>query len=522
MKARWTILLALLLTTGLLPAATFGKWSKIELRFTGPDSMATGALNPFAIQLDVVFVGPAGRSYRVPGFYNGDGRGGADGNVWAVRFAADATGEWRYRTVSNAPKLHGHTAKFTVTAVPKSAKGFWRWGRLEHPGTAANGIRYLKFRDGPYWLKAGCDDPENFLGKFKNYNTPAKRRAAIDTLAARGINSLYIMTHNLRGDHRDVWPWLGRTEREAMANGGRNARFDIAKLEEWRALFEYMQTKGVVPYLVLEDDSAWKGYDHARYYREIIARFGHLPALVFNFGEEHNENYRLPQALDHLATLAKLDPYHHPRGIHNVNRPTDAYIDAPHVDFTAIQTGSSGSRKGLANAIAHNRMTLDWLARCKARGRRLLVVNFDEGRPEEDRRCWWSVYLAGGVWEAHVNPPYDRPMSAWAPVWKQLGGARAFMETLPFWQMQPRNDLVKAGRAFCLAQPGEVYALYFPVGGTAKIQLPANAMFKLAWWNPANGRDGKFEGQSTVRGGVVELTTPGKDDWAARLVKIKR
>src|SRR5688572_29752245 len=112
-------------------------------------------------------------------------------------------------------------------------------------------MRYLKFRDGPYWLKAGCDDPENFLGAFRNFNTPAKRRAAVDYLAQRGINSLYIMTHNLDGDHNDVWPWLGQTPEQAKSHGGANARFDIAKLQQWRQLFEYMQTKGVVPYLIL-------------------------------------------------------------------------------------------------------------------------------------------------------------------------------------------------------------------------------------------------------------------------------
>lgn len=129
----------------------FAKWAPIEIPFTGPDSRGRGEPNPFAISLDVFFTSPSGRPYRVPGFFDGNGRGGLDG---------------------------------------------------------------------------------------------------------------------------DVWPWLGGTPREAMANGERDARFDIAKLAQWRELFEYMQIKGVVPYLVLEDDSAWKGYKHERYYREIIARRG--------------------------------------------------------------------------------------------------------------------------------------------------------------------------------------------------------------------------------------------------------
>jgi len=495
----------------------FTKWAPIEITFDGPESRGAGEPNPFSIALDVLFNSPSGAQYRVPGFYDGDGQGGLDGHVWKVRFSADETGLWTYITQSGHRRLDGRTGEFTVSRQPEDAPGFYRWGRLEYTGTAANRLRYLKFRDGPYWLKAGCDDPENFLGGYDNYNTPAKRKAAIDYLAGRGINSLYIMTHNLGGDDRDVWPWLGGTSQEAMTNGGRDARFDIAKLGQWRELFEHMQTRGVVPYLVLEDDSAWKGYDHERYYREMIARFGDLPALLFNFGEEHNENYKLARALEFVRTLDRIDPYDHPRGIHNVNLPDAQYIDAAQVHFTSIQTGAHGTLSGLDKALAHHQATLDWIERCRQRGRRTLVINFDEGRPEEDRRAWWSAYLAGGVWEAHVLAPYDRPMSAWEPVWTQLGGARAFMESLPFRDMEPQGEVVESGQAFCLAKPGEVYALYLPIGGHVTVRLPAGRSFEIAWWNPDNGQEGHFQNQAQVNGGPQRFTPPADGDWALRI-----
>lgn len=497
----------------------FAKWSKIELVFTGPDSRARGEPNPFAVRLDVDFTGPDGKQYHVPGFYDGDGRGGPDGNVWKVRFSADELGQWRFTTTSQHKVLHSKTGRFTVTTTGDNTPGFWRWGRLESVGTAKNKLRYLKFRDGPYWLKAGCDDPENFLGDYRNYNTLAKRKAAIDFLADRGVNSFYIMTHNIGGDDKDVWPWLGKTQQEAISSAGRDARFDVAKLDQWRELFEFMQTRGVVPYLVLEDDSAWNGYDRERYYREIIARFGYLPALLLNCGEEHNENYRLSQALEFMRQLQKIDPYDHPRGIHNVNLPNDAYIDSKHVAFTSIQTGSPGSRTGLENALEHNRITIDWINRCVARKRRVLMVNFDEARPEEDRRCWWSVYLGGGVWETHVRQPYDRPLRVWEPVWTQLGGARAFMQSLPFWQMQPHNELVKAGSAFCLAKPRQVYALYLPTGGSVTVSLAPNVKYEAAWWDPANGKDGSYQERKDVAGGLRRLTAPSDGDWALRIIR---
>ncbi len=497
---------------------SFAKWTKIEITLTGPQSIGAGDPNPFAHAVDGFFTAPSGKISTVPGFYDGDGKGGLDGNVWKVRFSADELGQWSFRSRSKQPLLDGNIGAFAVTAPRADAADFYRWGRLEAAGTAENKIRYLKFREGPYWLKAGCDDPENFLGKYKNYDTLEKRKAAIDYLVERGINSFYIMSHNLDGDDKDVWPWLGNTSREAKANGTGEVRFDVAKLDGWRELFEYMQQCGVVLYLVLEDDSAWKGYDHPRYYREIVARFGYLPALIFNLGEEHNENYKLPEGLLLVQQLADADPYDHPRGIHNVNAPNDAYIDAPQIDFTAIQTGSPGTRTGLVNALQHNQIAITWLRRCEQRKQRTLMVNFDEGRPEETRAAWWAAYMGGGVWEAHVLPPYDRPMSAWDTVWTELGGARAFMESLPFWEMQPHNELVKSGQAFCLAKPGEAYALYLPTGGAVGVELMTGKEYTVQWWNAANPRDGSFQNRRSLNGGVQVLTAPGKGDWAVRIV----
>ena len=188
----------------------------------------------------------------------------------------------------------------------------------------------------------------------------------------------------------------GSSVSQAKSNGGSNARFDIAKLNEWLELFEYMQTKGVVSYIILEDDSAWTGYDHARYYRELIARFGHMPALLFNIGEEASENYSISTTLSYAQQVKDIDPYDHPIGIHNVNGLNNTYINASQVDFTAIQT------KG-TDALAHNQRTIDWINQSKALNRRILMVGYDEPRPLMDRKGWWSTYIGGGVWEVHVN-----------------------------------------------------------------------------------------------------------------------
>lgn len=173
--------------------------------------------------------------------------------------------------------------------------------------------------------------------------------------------------------------------------------------------------------------------------------------MLFNCGEEHNENYRLSQALDNMRALQSIDPLDHPRGIHNVNQPHNEYIDAECVDFTSIQTGSPGTRRGLANALEHNRITTDWIQRCVRRQRRILVVNFDEARPEEDR--------------------------------------------------------------------GQAYAIYLPVGGRVSVDWPVGGTYEVAWWDPANGIDGRFQNQRVVKGGPLTLEAPNNSDWAVRIVR---
>jgi len=68
---------------------------------------------------------------------------------------------------------------------------------------------------------------------------------------------------------------------------------------------------------------------------------------------------------------------------------------------------------------------------------------------------------------------------------------------------------------YCLAQPGELYLVYLPAGGAARLDLSAAAGdFTVAWFNPREG--GALQPSGTVRGGArVTLSAPNADDWLA-------
>jgi len=84
----------------------------------------------------------------------------------------------------------------------------------------------------------------------------------------------------------------------------------------------------------------------------------------------------------------------------------------------------------------------------------------------------------------HVN----RPNAAY----NELGGTRTFIESLPFHEMNPRNDLVETGMAFCLAKLGDAYALCLPNGGHVSVRLATDANYEFGWWNPRNDKEGRF------------------------------
>jgi hypothetical protein len=89
------------------------------------------------------------------------------------------------------------------------------------------------------------------------------------------------------------------------------------------------------------------------------------------------------------------------------------------------------------------------------------------------------------------------------------------MERLPFEEMLPANHLVK-GRAFCLARPGEVYALYLPSGGSVSVELVEGNQYKAEWYDP---RTGEWTAGSAVAGGVRTLAAPDGRDWAVRVLR---
>jgi hypothetical protein len=65
-------------------------------------------------------------TYMIHGFWDGDGRGGASGNVFKVRFCPTKKGKWTLvETTSNDAKLRGRHEGHTIQCKASTHPGFW-------------------------------------------------------------------------------------------------------------------------------------------------------------------------------------------------------------------------------------------------------------------------------------------------------------------------------------------------------------------------------------------------------------
>lgn len=489
------------------------QWQPLEMTFTGPAAdEADTEPNPFTqYKFRVTFIGPAGQYYDVPGFFNG-------GSSWVVRFSPDAPGRWKYcaemRSGENiaasldpfsGERLWQSPGVVEVAPRQADAPGFYKWGRLQYIGG-----HYLKFADGPYFLKRGTNSPENFLaysgfdnthdqdGNFLHHYAPhGGIYGALDYLSSKGINSIYFLPMNLGGDGQDTYPFIDPAgTREA------NTHYDVSKLNQWNDLFDYAATKGIMLQFVLGEteaanrnwlDSGTLGLERKIFYREMVARFGYLPAVKWNLSEEAPYS---PATLSAFAAhLSALDSFDHPIGFHTDLNDTDAYgavLGDEWMSITSYQFDPDDA----------DYFTELWRQESAASGR-AWVVDMDEAWTPVGLTCCnavelrktvlWDVYLSGGniEWYIGLEDQTLENFTIYDDMWHYMAIANDTVSLVPFWTMGPADHLLTGesvvyGGGEVLAGSGN-YIVYLPdsqAGGNLSL-MPGT--YSVTIIDPATG-----------------------------------
>jgi len=564
-------------------------WHTITITFTGPDSDENADPNPFRdYRLNVTFT-KGQKQYVVPGYYAADGNaaqtGASAGNKWRVHFVPDETGRWNLAVsfrkgtdvaISDDSKdgseiflLRGD---FSVAPTDKTGRDYRAKGLLRDVGK-----RYLQFAEtGEYFLKGGADSPENFLayadfdgtydsGELKREGEAAGRKflhkyqphiqdyepgnpnwkdgkgkgviGALNYLGSKGMNSVYFLTYNIDGgDGKDVWPWTNPNEKY---------RFDCSKLDQWEIVFSYMDKLGIMLHIITQETENDQGLDGGElgiqrklYYRELIARFAHHLALVWNLGEENTNTDEQRKAF--ARYIKDIDPYNHPIVVHTFPGKYDEVytplLGYEYFDGPSLQTNDTHSE------------TIKWIERSASSGRQWFVCLDEIGpantgvKPDKDdfwhdevrKKHLWGNLMAGGAgveWYFGYNfPNNDLTCEDWRSrdhIWDLTRYALEFFhQYLPFSEMTHHDELTSGKDNYCFAKPGQIYAVYLPSGGITDLDLGASsATFSVQWFNPRIGGPLQAGTIAEITGpGAVAIGCPPQEtdkDWLA-LIKLKQ
>ncbi len=551
------------------------KWHRVTLTFDGPQSGEQEKKNPFRNYRLLVTFKRGKQQYLVPGFFAADGNaaesGASKGNKWRVHFTPDATGEWIYEVsfrmgkdigvsldpdAGKATSFDGAKGSFTIKPSDKKGRDHRAKGRLNYVGE-----HYLRFAEtNDYFLKGGADSPENFLGYKEFDDTPKARHkyqphvrdwrkgdptwkggkgkgiiGALNYLSSQGMNSVYFLTMNVRGDGRDVWPWTSEKER---------FRFDCSKLDQWEIVFSHMDAEGILLHVITQEqendqllDGGDLGLERKYYYRELIARFSHHLAIVWNLGEENTNTHK--QRKQFCNYIRELDPYDHPIVVHTFPGRYDKIYN-PLLGFKNFEGPS------LQTNQTHEQ-TLRWVERSAKKGRKWVVcldeigpantgVKPDKNDPGHDqvrKKHLWGNLMAGGAgceWYfgyryAH-NDLNCEDFRSRANMWAQTRFALEFFHHhLPFWEMKAADEITSNDNDYCFAQAGSVYAIYLPNGGSTKLKA-GKGKYSVHWYNPRKGGELQAGSVKTIQGpGLVSVGNPpaeAKQDWVALVRALKK
>lgn len=576
------------------------QWHKVTLKLNGPETSEFAKENPFLdYKLEATF-SKGNRSLTVPGYFAADGNASEtsaeEGKIWKVHFRPDEAGIWNYKISFKKGKnivvidsedlgetvaCDGMEGTIEISASDKTGDDFRAKGRIVNGGKG-----YFKFQGTDnIWIKNGADSPENFLAyhefdqthrftlktviregeanpkdglhKYETHvsdwteGNPTWQGGkgkgiigALNYLKSVGVNSVYMLTMNIIGDGKDVWPYSDYNERY---------RFDCSKLDQWEVVFDYMESQGMMVHFVLQEtenecllDMGHTGVQRKLYLRELVARFGHHLALTYNLGEENGPADWTPigqtdeQRKAMASYIKAVNPYpcnvvlHTHAGDHGQDEFLKPLLGFKDLDGPSLQIGNPNK--------VHERV-LKWIDESEKAGLRWMV-NLDEIGPawkgvmpdSHDaahdtirHQCLWGTLLAGGTgveWYFGYRYPHNdliledfRSRDNW---WKQSTIATQFIQQFPLEEMTCMDELVKAKGAFCLAKPGEVYVAYLPIGTqNAKLKLNSDKTFSVKWLNPRSGGNLQTGSIAEIKGkGFQNLGTPPSDtdlDWVVVL-----
>ena len=489
--------------------------------------------NPFT---DVKVVGSfakagANGKWNVEGFCDSP-----DGSVFRIRFMPSSPGDYTYSvtyqqgdfqktTTGTFRATDGHR-RGPIRVDPKYPWHFIWEGTGEHyffNGTTA------------YWLPGWRDE------RIINYSLERLHHLKVNRLRVllAGAANMFWGEPVMTGENFTMClrPWIAKSP-ESFDNPGIDyTRFNIPYWQKWERMLRFARERDMIISVVLDISThsaqALAGSaDERRYFRYAVARLSAFSNLTYDLGDDL-DSFRDEKWAHETGTLIESwDPYKHLATSHPVHREHQDRA-ADWFGFTSIQ---DWSRRQHALMLEERQIQLKT-------GRIIPQTNEEYGY--EDHYPHWappppgdsSETLRQTAWEIAMAGAYGTAGESarrGTNVWPDTGGGWIngrgddnmvmlegyehmvdFFTSFEWWKTEPHDELVTNG-AYCMAKPGEIYAVYLPKGGDVTIELEPGS-YEAKWFDAYTGDTAplpRIEGREWT-----SPKAPGWLDWALLLQK---
>jgi hypothetical protein len=489
------------------------------------------AANPFTdATLSGAFTKADGTDRReVEGFCDS-----VDGSVFRIRFMPSSPGEYTFKlayrqgiyeaTQSGVFRaLDGHR-RGPIRIDPKYPWHFIWEGTGEHyffSGTTA------------YFLLGWKDE------RIIQYSIDRLHRLKVNrlrvTIAGREDDMLGEPVINSDNFTTYPTPWPAQHGDDMYHPGFDYTHFDVDYWRKFERAIRFARDRDMTMSLVLDmnDNKVHPkagSDDELRFIRYAISRFGAFSNITWDMGDDL-ERMRTDEWTHETGTLIKKwDPYKHLATSHPVS---DVHQDraSEWFDFTSLQDWNRTQHAYMLNSRAIQAKT----------GRIIPQTNEEYGYedhyplwapppPQESadvlRRTAWDIYMAGCY--QTVGESAKRGTNVWPDTgggwWNGRGDDTMtmflgfghivdFFASFEWWKADPHDELVNNG-AYCLAKPGEIYAVYLPKEGKVTLKLEPGTY--VAHWFGAT--TGEIVPLPPVTGPEwTSPQTPDRLDWALLL-----
>ncbi len=518
---------------------------EITLNIASPD-----AKNPFAEAIVEGRFGKAGDTHSLPvdGFCDS-----ADGSVYRIRFMPSAPGDYAYSvTYRQGGFEKSHSGTFRVTdgqrRGPIRVDPLYPW----HFIWEGTGEHYFFNGTTAYWLVGWRDD------RIINYSIERLHELKINRMRVllAGAANMFWGEAVMTGPNFTMYlrPWIAR-DPESIGNPGIDyTRFNIPYWQKWERMLRFARERDMIISVVLDisthhAQAAAGSDDERRYFRYAVARLAAFSNITYDLGDDL-DSFRDEKWAHETGTLIESwDPYKHLATSHPVHREHQDRA-SEWFGFTSIQ---NWSRQQHALMLEERQIQMKT-------GRIIPQTNEEYGY--EDHYPMWAPAPPGDSAETLRRVAWDIAMaSAYGTtaescrrgtnVWPDTGGGWIngrgddtmvmlkgyahmvdFFTSFEWWKTEPHDELVNHG-AYCLAKPGEIYAVYSPVRplcgnlehygyeqdcGDITIRLQPGT-YTAKWFGASTG---EIIPLPPVQGPVWKIPhPPGSLDWALLLEKQK-